>query len=89
MWESRKLKEIEQSMDSITTQEDLTLFLNDPENAQRLNGLVEDIRYALMEYQVCAPKIASPYHILYSPQTSVQQEICDKNCQLIVSLTSL
>ena len=37
------------------TQMDLTDFLKDPENAQKLNSLVEDIRYALMNYQVCAP----------------------------------
>ena len=42
-------------MDSIKTRNDLPGFLNDPENAQRLNCLVEDIRYALMDYQVCAP----------------------------------
>jgi len=43
-------------MESITTQEDLALFLKNPENAQKLNGLVEDIRDALIEYQVCSPK---------------------------------
>jgi len=42
-------------MDSITTQKDLAPFLNEPENAQKVNGLVQDIRYALMNYQVCSP----------------------------------
>ena len=60
MWGSRKLKEIGQAMDSVTIQEDLTHFFNDPENAQRLNGLVEDIHYALMDYQVCTPKRLTP-----------------------------
>jgi len=36
----------------MTTQEDLAHFLKNPENAQRVNGLVEDTRYALMDYQV-------------------------------------
>ena len=45
--------EVGQTMESMTTQENFTHLLNDPENAQRLNGLVEDIRYALMDYQVC------------------------------------
>ena len=36
--------------------DDLVGFLNNPENVQRLNGLVEDIRYVLVDYQVCAPK---------------------------------
>ena len=40
-------------MNSMTTRDGLADFLNNPENAQRLNGLVEDIRYALMDYQVC------------------------------------
>ena len=35
---------------------DLVDFLNNPEDAQRLNGLVEDIRYALVDYQVWVPK---------------------------------
>ena len=45
-------------MDSITTRNDLVDFLDDPENTQMLNVLVEDIRYALMDYQVCARKRA-------------------------------
>ena len=43
-------------MNSITTRNDLVDFLNDPENTQTLNILVEDIRYALMDYQVCPSK---------------------------------
>jgi len=43
-------------MDSITTQEDLALFLKNPENAQRLNDMVQDIRDALMDYQVRSSK---------------------------------
>ena len=43
-------------MDLIKTQSDLPDFLNDPENVQRLNALVEDIRYAFMDYQVCTTK---------------------------------
>jgi len=40
-------------MDSVETQKDLARFLENAENARKLNGLVEDVRYALMEYQVC------------------------------------
>jgi len=43
-------------MDSMTKQKDPALFLKTPENAQKVNGLVQDIRYALMDYQVCSPK---------------------------------
>ena len=53
MWVSRKLREIGQAVDLIITQKDLVDFLNNPENIQRLNGLIEDIRCALMSYQVC------------------------------------
>jgi hypothetical protein len=40
-------------MDSMTTREDFARSLDNPENAQKLNGLVEDARDALMDYQVC------------------------------------
>ena len=53
---ARNLKETGQAMRSMATHSDLMGFLSNPENAQKLNGLVEDIRYALMEYHVCAPK---------------------------------
>ena len=43
-------------MNSMTTQEDFADSLKDPENAQRLNNLVEDVRYALMDYRVCVPR---------------------------------
>ena len=52
MVSTRKLKEIGQALDSITAQKDLTQFLNDMENAQKLNGLVGDIHDTLMDYQV-------------------------------------
>jgi len=52
----RQLKEIGQAMGSISTRKDLPLFLKHPENAHKVNGLVEDIRHALMDYQVCSPK---------------------------------
>ena len=41
---TRKLEEVGQTIGSITAQEDLAGFLNNPENARKLNGLVEDIR---------------------------------------------
>ena len=51
--------EIGQAINSITTRNDLADFLNDPENAQIINILVEDIRYALMDYQVCTSEPVS------------------------------
>ena len=62
---SRELEGVGRAMNSMTTQNNLMDFLNDQENSQRLNGLVEDVRYALMDYQVCIPK-----HSLLSGLTS-------------------
>jgi hypothetical protein len=53
---TRKLKVVGQALDSIATRNDLKQFLNDDDNAQKFNGLVEDIHDALMDYQVCTPK---------------------------------
>jgi len=49
------LEEIDRAMDSVTSQKDLSHFLKNPENAQKVNGLVEDVRHALMNYQVRTP----------------------------------
>ena len=43
-------------MRPMTARRDLAEFLCKPENGQRLNILVEDIRYALMDYQVRTPR---------------------------------
>ena len=43
-------------MGSMATRKDLVDFLNNPKNAQNLNGLIEDLRRALMDYQVRIPK---------------------------------
>lgn len=52
----RKLKEVGQALGSMASQHNLVDFLDDPENAQWVNYLVEDIRYAMMDYWVCTPK---------------------------------
>ena len=52
----RILEEVGQTVDSMITRDDLPDFLNNPGNAQKLNGLVEDIRHALIEYRVSTPK---------------------------------
>jgi len=43
-------------MGSMAAQKDLAEFFKNPQNAQKLNELVEDIRYALIDYQVRTPK---------------------------------
>ena len=54
---ARKLKAAGQALDSIITRKDLAQFLNSTESGQKLNDLVEDIRDALMGYQVYTPKL--------------------------------
>ena len=36
----------------MAAQKNIVQFLNNPDNAQKLNGLVDDIREAVMDYQV-------------------------------------
>ena len=50
---TRKLEDIHQALDRMTTQNDIVQFLSNAENAQKLNDLVDDIREAVMDYQVC------------------------------------
>ena len=48
----RKLKDIGQALGLMTTRSDPTDPPNKTENEQKLNGLLEDIRYAFVDYQV-------------------------------------
>lgn len=57
---SSKLMEVGKAIDSVITQKDLGHFLKNSENALKLNDLVEDIRDALMEYQVRTPNRLTP-----------------------------
>jgi len=72
-------------MSSMLTRKGLAHFLSSPENARELNGLVEVVRYVLMGYQVRTPKRLIPIASDIC-QTSLQRDIYDESCQLIVSL---
>jgi hypothetical protein len=50
---ARKLEEVHQDLTWLTGQGTVMEFLANAENTQRVNGLVEDIREVMMEYQVC------------------------------------
>jgi hypothetical protein len=50
---ARKLEEVHQDLTQLTGQGIAVGFLTNNENAQRINGLVEDIREVIMDYQVC------------------------------------
>jgi len=49
---TRRLEDVRQALEPMTTQKDIAQFLNNTENAQKLNDLVDDIREAVMDYQV-------------------------------------
>ena len=52
MWISRKLEEIHQELDLLAGQGKTVGFLANTETAQKISGLVEDIRELVMDYQV-------------------------------------
>jgi hypothetical protein len=76
------LKEINQTLGSITAQTGLAQFLSNSKDAQELNGLVEDIRDAFIGYQVCGPKLLTCI-APNVPQTSLQQDIYNEHCQIV------
>ena len=63
-------------------------FFNNVENAEKLGGLVEDVRDAMMDYQVCASSNLF-FSFLSFLQTSLQQDIYRQGFQLIVSFILL
>lgn len=77
---ARKLEEVGRAMDTVIIRNDLADFLNDPENAQRLNGQVEDVRYALIDYQVRTPEslaviVFNMYHRHHYNETSTTKAV--------------
>ena len=50
---SRKLEDIHQSLTVPAEEGQAMEFLINAENVRKINDLVEDIREALLEYQVC------------------------------------
>jgi len=52
---TRELERALKALAPITSQKDIAQFLNNADNAQKLNNLVDDIHEAVIEYQVCTP----------------------------------
>ena len=73
----RKLQEVVRDLAPLKKQGKIEGFFNNTENAARLGGLVEGVRDALIEYQVCASNASFP-PLLTLCQTSLQQGIYDK-----------
>ena len=79
-----KLEDIRQDLALLGEQGKAKGFFNNVENADKLGGLIEDVRDAVMDYQVCVSNDLS-FSYLDFLQTSLQQDIYNKSCLLIVS----
>ena len=53
MWIARKLEHIHRYLTPLSEQERVAGSLANTENWQRIDVMIEDIREAIMEYQVC------------------------------------
>ena len=53
---ARKFEEVGQAMHPMAARSDLADFLGSPKNAQKLTGLVEDVRCGLIDHHVCVPE---------------------------------
>ena len=67
-------------MESMVVQNDFMDDLHNPEKVQRIDHLVEDIYYALMEYQVCTcirpgPTVPNIYARLHFDRTSMTRAV--------------
>ena len=82
----RKLDDVLQDLIPLAEEGKITRFLNSAEDVDKLGGLVEDIRDAMMDYQVCPQKFHTDC-VSHLHQTSLQQDIYNKSCRLIVRLT--
>ena len=58
---SRKLQAVNQDLDLVAKQGNIEGFFRNLENADRFSGLVEDIRDAMVEYQVCFNNVSLPH----------------------------
>ena len=77
----RKLEDIRQGLVLLGEQGMAKGFFNNVKNADTLGGLVEDIRDAMLDYQVCAPNTLFSLRLI-----SLQQDVYDRSFLLIVRL---
>ena len=63
----RKLEDIHQDLALLGEQGKAKGFFNNVENADKLGGLVEDVRDAMMDYQVCT----ASYNLSFSRLSSL------------------
>ena len=80
----RKLEDIRQGLTLLGEQGKTKGFFNNVENADKLGGLVEDVRDAVMDYQVCMASSS-----LSSCAHASCRRRCNGTCTTRVSCSSL
>ena len=64
---ARKLENVHQDLTLLAKQGRIEGFFNNVENADKLSGVVEDIRDAMMEYQVRMQNYSFPPRLTFTP----------------------
>lgn len=83
----RRFNATSASLEKILQQGKVLGYLNNAEHKNVISGLVGDIQDAMIDYQVIADVLSLlPVFDVFWFQTSIQQAIYDKSCQLIVSV---
>ena len=83
-----KLQDALQDLETLEDQGKVAGFLNNAKDAEALIGLAEDVRGAMMDYQVCTVTVFDRAVSQIVPKTALQQDIYLKNHQLVVSIIS-
>ena len=71
----RKLQDVLRDLAPLEKQGKIEGFFSNTENASLLGGLVEGIRDAMMEYQVCASNPSSPPRLTLSPDFATARDL--------------
>ena len=79
----RKLEYVHRDLATLGEQGKTKGFFNNVENAEKLGGLVEDVREAMMDYQVRAPTA------LFSRAYVPRRHRCNRTYTIGVSYSSL
>ena len=79
----RKLEHIRQELALLAEEGKVKGFFNNVDNADRLGGLVEDIRDVMMDYQVCV-SISLTISLVYN----LARHRCSKICTTGTSYSS-
>jgi hypothetical protein len=58
-----KLQAVDRDLELLKEQGKVEGFLANVDNADRVRGLVEDIRDAMIQYQVCFGNVRTPQHL--------------------------